>query len=175
MSSRVGVLLIQVSFWLACAHPVRGLAGESEVRLHADHFRELEPMGWAAKTNAIPEWQEIQLNFREKEPLKLLFPAREIATIVTGRRSAESPRVILISFDQIEVEISRSTSYFSLIYNVRVALRVRGEAEPKWYFIAGFRGKRRVGYLRSPEAQQQIAVAIVDCLTGIGRTGGFRP
>jgi hypothetical protein len=130
-------------------------------------------MGMVSNTEAYSEWQEISVNFREKEPTKFLFPARALVERITAKPPSGESRVPAIRFEQIEVKLTRSTSYFSLNYDVRVTLK--GAGDRKWSFIAGFRGKRNRDYLKSAEAQQQICSAIVEALRGIDRTGGFDP
>lgn len=126
-------------------------------------------------SRAFPEWQEISVKLQSSEGIEIVFPAKKIVERLIAYSPDTKTRTSVISFDQIEIGLFPSTSYFSLIYNVRVTLAKHAEKDSKWFFIASFRGRREKDYLRSVEAKTQIANAIIECLHGIDQTGGFRP
>ena len=167
--------LSQIAVWMAAFVPLAVVAQDSGIKLDAGFFQKLEPMRMASNSRAFPEWQEITIGFRDHESVKLLFPARTIVERLTAGLPDARAHVLSISFDQIEIGLFRSTSYFSLIYNVRVTLTKRAEENSQWFFISSFRGKGRAGFLKSIEAQQQICSAIINCLNKIEQSGGFRP
>lgn len=146
---------------------------EEAIKLEASAFAALEPLGWTANPETFPEWQDVTLEERDKDLVKFSFPARLLVGRAAAQPAPGKSNLHGIAFDRVDVDLSRHGAYFRTYYSVQVTLK--GAGGKKWFFVASFDGKRDPGYLKSEEARQKISKAIMDCLRGIDRTGGFLP
>jgi len=156
------------------------LFAQTEKRLPLDVFREFQsgnPEATPAADGRIPEWEPIEVKFAHPAELKLLFPANLIARHFPGRGHAQRP--IAGEIAEIKVTLGRHSSYFKLVYGVRVEVRSTGSGESPyrghWTAGSSFYGKRDKSYLLSEEFEKQVALALVDAVRKIAETGGSLP
>lgn len=162
-------------FVLLLAVVSAALSGQAEeaIKLESSAFTALEPLGWTAKPETFPDWQNVTLEERDKDLVKFSFPARLLVSRAAAQPAPGKSNLHGVVFDRIDVDLSRHGAYFRMYYSVQVTLK--GAGGKRWFFIASFEGKRDPGYLRSDEARERMSKAIVDCFRGIDRTGGFLP
>lgn len=158
--------------WLAalglCMSLSTGVMAEDE-RLDQEFFNRKIISSYNLKFSdaTIEEWQKIEIAFKPDDGAvpELYFPVRYILRNAIPSTAHHGG----FEVQSMQVTLGRHTSYFRLIYGVRLTLMPlekpdQGSQKPL-YGIASFVGKRSPDFLHSQEAKKAISMAIAECLS----------